>query len=129
MNAGTKGRVLVVDDDRRMCELLATGLGRKGFAVVTEQSAEDAFDLVGRSELDVVVTDLNMRGLNGIQLCERVVASFPDVPVIVITGSDKVDLKEAVLKAGAFACLTKDLRQAHLKTLPDLLVKAHKKSL
>ena len=109
MNAGTKGRVLVVDDDRRMCELLATGLGRKGFAVITEQSAEDAFDLVGRSELDVVVTDLNMRGLNGIQLCERVVASFPDVPVIVITAFGSLDTAIAAIRAGAYDFITKPL--------------------
>ena len=107
MNAGTKGRVLVVDDDRRMCELLATGLGRKGFAVITEQSAEDAFDLVGRSELDVVVTDLNMRGLNGIQLCERVVASFPDVPVIVITAFGSLETAVAAIRVGAYDFITK----------------------
>ena len=46
---------MVVDDDRRMCELLSTGLGRKGFDVTTRQSAEEAFELVGRGDVDVVV--------------------------------------------------------------------------
>lgn len=107
MNAGTKGRVLVVDDDQRMCELLAAGLGRKGFTVTTEQSAENAFELIGRSELDVVVTDLNMRGLNGIQLCARVVASFPDVPVVVITAFGSLETAVAAIRVGAYDFITK----------------------
>jgi two-component system response regulator HydG len=107
MSTGTKGRVLVVDDDQRMCELLAAGLGRKGFAVTTQQSAEDAFDLVGRSEFDVVVTDLNMRGLNGIQFCERVVASFPDIPVVVITAFGSLETAVAAIRVGAYDFITK----------------------
>ncbi|MBY0279951.1 sigma 54-interacting transcriptional regulator, partial [Candidatus Binatia bacterium] len=107
MSAGSKGRVLVVDDDRRMCELLATGLGRKGFAVETRQVAEEAFDLVGRSAVDVVVTDLNMRGLNGIQLCERVVASFPDIPVVVITAFGSLETAVAAIRVGAYDFITK----------------------
>jgi DNA-binding NtrC family response regulator len=107
MNVHSKGSILVVDDDRRMCELLATGLGRKGFAVTTRQAAEEAFDLVVDGGVDVVVSDLNMRGLNGIQLCERVVASFPDVPVIVITAFGSLETAVAAIRVGAYDFITK----------------------
>ena len=101
------GRVLVVDDDRRMCELLAAGLGRKGFDVETRQSAAEAFDLLALSEFEVVVTDLNMAGLNGLEFCQRVAASFPDVPVIVITAFGSLETAVAAIRVGAYDFITK----------------------
>jgi len=101
------GRVLVVDDDRRMCELLAAGLGRKGFDVETRQSAAEAFDLPPLSEFEVVVTDLNMAGLNGLEFCQRVAGSFPDVPVIVITAFGSLETAVAAIRVGAYDFITK----------------------
>ena len=101
------GRVLVVDDDRRMCELLEAGLGKKGFDVSSRQSANEAFDEIGIAGVEVVVTDLNMRGTNGLQFCERVVASFPDVPVIVITAFGSLETAVAAIRVGAYDFITK----------------------
>jgi len=101
------GRVLVVDDDRRMCELLEAGLGKKGFDVSSRQSANEAFDEIGISGVEVVVTDLNMRGVNGLEFCERVVASFPDVPVIVITAFGSLETAVAAIRVGAYDFITK----------------------
>ena len=102
-----KGRVLVVDDDHRMCELLEAGLGKKGFAVTSRQTAEEAFDEIGIADVEVVVTDLNMKGTNGLQFCERVVASFPDVPVIVITAFGSLETAVAAIRVGAYDFITK----------------------
>jgi two-component system response regulator HydG len=101
------GRVLVVDDDRRMCELLEAGLGKKGFHVSWRQSADEAFDDIGIADVEVVVTDLNMKGTNGLQFCERVVASFPDVPVIVITAFGSLETAVAAIRVGAYDFITK----------------------
>jgi two-component system response regulator HydG len=67
-----KGRVLVVDDDHEMCELLKSQLGRRGFEVQTCSAANQALAQLATEELDAVVTDVRMRGLDGIQLCEHV---------------------------------------------------------
>ena len=59
------GRVLIVDDDQSMCEMLVAGLHRRGFESQSSTSGEEAFSLVKEQPFDIVLTDLNMPGLNG----------------------------------------------------------------
>ncbi len=101
------GRVLLVDDDRSLCEMLAAGLTRRGFDVEWTTTAEDAFSRVRSRELDVVVTDLNMKGMNGLELCERIAGDRPDLPVVVITAFGSLDTAIAAMRAGAYDFITK----------------------
>ncbi len=101
------GRVLLVDDDQRMCETLAAGIDQRGFETRWALAAPAALDLVETAEFDVVVTDLNMRGMNGLELCARVVASRPDVPVVVITAFGSLETAVGAIRAGAYDFLTK----------------------
>jgi two-component system response regulator HydG len=103
------GRVLVVDDDRAMCEMLDTGLGRKGYQVTWKTDADEAIDALRDTDVDAVVTDLNMRGMNGLELCERIVANRPDVPVIVITAFGSLETAVAAMRVGAYDFITKPL--------------------
>jgi two-component system response regulator AtoC len=102
-----RGRVLVVDDERSMCELLGDGLSKRGFDVVTHTSAADVLRTLEREDLDAVVTDLNLPGMNGIELCERTTANRPDVPVIVITAFGSLDTAIGAIRAGAYDFITK----------------------
>ena len=102
-----KGRVLVVDDDREMCELLRSQLTRREFAVRAEASAEEALARLGSEDIDAVVTDVRMRGIDGIQLCERLRHNRPDVPVLVITAFGSLDTAIAAIRAGAYDFLAK----------------------
>jgi two-component system response regulator HydG len=104
-----KGRVLIVDDDRSLCETLDLFLSRRGFATRWTTSATEALDALESAQLDVVVTDLNMRGMSGLELCERIVANRPDVPVIVITAFGSLDTAVAAIRAGAYDFITKPL--------------------
>ena len=104
-----RGRVLVVDDDRSMCEVLEAGLGERGFDVRWTMSANEALEILGTVDLDVVITDLNMRGMNGLELCERIVLNRPDVPVVVITAFGSLETAIAAIRAGAYDFLTKPL--------------------
>jgi len=101
------GRVLVVDDERDMCELLELGLKKRGFQVTWRTGGEDAFALVGVEDFDAVITDLNMKGLGGIDLCSRVVANRPDLPVIVLTAFGSLETAIAAIRAGAYDFVTK----------------------
>ena len=103
----TRGNILIVDDDRDMCGLLQTALGKKGFHVTTRQSGAEAFDLLDTEDFDVVVTDLNMKGMTGLQLCERVAQNRPDVPVVVITAFGSLETAVAAIRAGAYDFITK----------------------
>ena len=100
-------RVLVVDDDRSMTEVLTEGLQKLGLNVESRHSGEAAFELLEREDFDVVVTDLSMRDGGGLQLCERVVANRPDVPVLVITAFGSLDTAIAAIRAGAYDFIPK----------------------
>jgi DNA-binding NtrC family response regulator len=102
-----KGRVLVVDDDREMCELLRSQLTRRDFEVCAQGSAEAALAQIGAEDVDAVVTDVRMRGIGGIQLCERLRHNRPDVPVLVITAFGSLDTAVAAIRAGAYDFLAK----------------------
>jgi two-component system response regulator HydG len=104
------GRILVVDDEQPMCEAIAAGLAPRGFEVRWETSAEKALAGLDAAEIDVVLTDLNMRGMDGLALCERVVASRPDLPVVVITAFGSLETAVGAIRAGAYDFITKPVK-------------------
>jgi len=104
------GRILIVDDERSMCETLEASLTPKGFEPRWTTSAADALELLGSTDVDVVLTDLNMRGMNGLELCERIAANRPDVPVVVITAFGSLDTAVAAIRAGAYDFITKPVK-------------------
>jgi two-component system, NtrC family, response regulator AtoC len=97
-----KGRVLVVDDDTSMCEMLDAALTKSGFEVTCRLTATEAIDLIASRDFDVVVTDLLMRGLTGLHLCERISATRSDIPVVVITAFGSMDAAISAIRAGAY---------------------------
>ena len=100
-------RVLIVDDEKEMCLMLGEGLRRLGYASSWCLSADEAFEQVVADKIDVVATDLRMRGMNGLELCSRIVANRPDVPVIVMTAFGSLETAVETIRAGAFDFLTK----------------------
>jgi DNA-binding NtrC family response regulator len=102
-----KGTILIVDDDARMCEMLTKGLTRQGFACQYRTAADEALALMECEPFDVVVTDLNMRTMNGLELCARVVANRPDVPVVVVTAFGSLETAVGAIRAGAYDFVTK----------------------
>ncbi len=100
-------RVLLVDDDVLLAESLELGLRRRSCEVTSRTSAGDALRALEVDEYDVVITDLNMAGISGIELCERVVANRPDVPVIVLTAFGSLDSAVAAIRAGAYDFINK----------------------
>jgi two-component system response regulator AtoC len=103
----SEGRVLVVDDDAEMCSLVETGLKKRGWEVLSRNSGDAALELLAAEDVDVVATDLNMRGMNGLELCERVVANRPDIPVVVLTAFGSMESAVAAIRAGAYDFITK----------------------
>jgi DNA-binding NtrC family response regulator len=101
------GHVLVVDDDPALCAWVEAGLAAHGF---TSRSCTDpiaALDWLRDAEVDVVVTDLNMAGLHGLDLCARAVERRPDVPVLVLTAFGSLETAIGAIRAGAYDFLTK----------------------
>ncbi|MBK7586123.1 MAG: sigma-54-dependent Fis family transcriptional regulator [Myxococcales bacterium] len=101
------GRILVIDDDQNMCDLLETLLTKRGFEVTSFVSAHDALDAVATREFDAVLTDLAMTPMTGIALCERILGTRPDLPVILVTGVGSMELAISAMRAGAYDFITK----------------------
>jgi DNA-binding NtrC family response regulator len=101
------GRLLVVDDDDDLRELLVAGLGAQGYDVVGCGSAEKALAALVDQRFDVILADLNLPGMNGIELCERVVEERPEQVVMVITAFGSMKSAIAAIRAGAYDYITK----------------------
>ena len=104
-----KPKILVIEDDRGMCELLEIGLGKRGFSVHWSTDPLQTADILKREEFDVVVTDLNMPRLSGIDLTRQIVDSRPDLPVVLITAFGSMESAVAAMRAGAYDFVTKPL--------------------
>lgn len=103
------GRILVVDDDPSMCEWIAADLRLRGWDPAWRTSAAEALVTLQRETLDVVLTDLRMPELDGLGLCERIVASRPELPVIVLTAFGSLETAVAAIRAGAYDFVTKPI--------------------
>lgn len=119
------GSVLVIDDERSMVELLQADLSLRGFKVNGFTSAAEALAALPASDVQVVLTDLNMPGFNGLQLCERVVANRPDVPVVVMTAFGSMETAIAAIRAGAWDFVTKPVEMELLAVVLDRAIKHH----
>jgi two-component system, NtrC family, response regulator AtoC len=115
------GRILVVDDDVAMCDSLGSGLPRRGYQVVTRNSAADAFALLESEDFDIVVTDIMMKGSSGLELCAKIAANRPDIPVVLITAFGTLETAVDAIRAGAYDFVTKPF---DLKTLGVALDRA-----
>ena len=100
-------RVLIVDDDAEMCRMLEVRLEKRGFDAAWVTSGAAALTELKSAEYDVVVTDLNLGGLDGIGLCQRIVENYPDVPVVVLTAFGSLDTAIAAIRVGAYDFINK----------------------
>jgi two-component system response regulator HydG len=103
-------RVLVVDDKLEMARTLAEGLADRGYAAQAVDSSVDALERVVSDGLDVVVTDLRMPRVDGLELLEASRRFDPDRPVIVMTAFSAVDTAVESIRRGAYHYLTKPFR-------------------
>jgi two-component system response regulator HydG len=109
--------VLIVDDERSMCELLETDLRLRDFAPCCFTSAQQAFEAFLREDFALVLTDLKMPGLDGIEFCRRLVAHRPDIPVIVMTAFGSLETAIAAIRAGAYDFVTKPIEMELLAVI------------
>ncbi|RDV05539.1 sensor histidine kinase [Undibacter mobilis] len=104
-------KVLYIDDDEGLRRLVARSLGRDGIEVLTAGDGETGLRLLAEhSDFDIVAVDLYMPGISGVELTERINAMPNHPPVIVVTGAQDSRMAVAVLKAGAFDYVVKDVQ-------------------
>ena len=109
------GRVLVVDDEKPLAQMVATYLERAGFSVAQAHTGIDAVDKARRFSPDVIVLDLGLPGMDGLEVC-RQVRSFSDCYILMLTARGSEDDKIAGLTTGADDYITKPFGVRELVT-------------
>jgi two-component system KDP operon response regulator KdpE len=98
--------VIVIDDEPQILRVLRRGLEAKGYQVMTAPDALTALDMMKASRVDLLITDLRMPDMDGIELCERV-RKTSQVPIIVLSVKGEEAVKVQALDAGADDYITK----------------------
>src|SRR4030042_2029821 len=107
-------KVLVVDDDLEMCGLLSDVLKGEDFSVTAIHDSFEASKILKKEEFDVIVTDLKMKGLKGLDLLEETNKVAPLTPVIIITAFGTIESAIKAMKMGAYDYITKPFKMDEL---------------
>jgi two-component system response regulator AtoC len=99
--ASPRGHVLLVDDDPAVGKVLGALLAQAGIEAHHVLSGQAALDALGSRPVDVVITDMRMPGMDGMQLLEQISARWPDIPTIILTAHGTVPLAVDAMKKGA----------------------------
>jgi two-component system chemotaxis response regulator CheY len=109
-------KVLIVDDSETIRQAVARALGNAGFSVVEASDGIDALERIGESEFSLVILDVNMPRLGGLDLLERLRANVKTstLPVMMLTTEAQRSMIERAKKAGARGWLIKPVKMEHL---------------
>jgi DNA-binding NtrC family response regulator len=121
-------KVLVIDDDQSMLELAAFHLHAQGYDPSTAQTGEEGLKLVQGARFDLILTDLQLPDIDGIEVVRRLKEMSPDSEIIMITGYGSVSKAVEATKAGAFYFVEKPVEFEELMILIEKAVERHKQA-
>jgi len=111
----TTGNLIVVDDDQDACDLLSAALTKQGYKVTSLTSPQAALEHLSRELTDVVLSDVSMTEMDGVELCERARLIQPDVPVVLVTAQANMEVAIRALRAEAYDFVPKPIDMALLE--------------
>lgn len=112
-----KKQILVVDDEANLRRVLTAQLSRDGYEVHTAPDGEAGLAVLREHHIDLVITDLRMPKMDGLELLRQALRSDPQLPVVILTAHGTVDNAVEALKTGAFDYITKPFDQAEVRTI------------
>ena len=107
MSEGTGPRVLLVDDEEKFLDVLSQRLGTRGIDAVTATSGEEALVKIKNKNFDVIILDVIMPGIGGIEALKRIRQENPEVQIIMLTGKSSIEKAVTAIKEGAIDFLEK----------------------
>jgi DNA-binding NtrC family response regulator len=110
-------KILIADDDKNLAHVLASELSEEGFRVDQVESGTKAMDLLEKDEYDVLLLDLTMPGIGGIDVLRRIKTLELTTEVVILTGNATVPTAVEAMKLGAYDYLTKPFKMAELKVV------------
>ena len=108
------GTILVVDDDSNVLDMVTQYFAHSGFKVVGAQHAGDGLMLANFERPDVVLLDIKMPGMDGVEALQQLLLHWPELPVIMLSGIAEEDIAQATLRRGAFDYVRKPWDWDHL---------------
>src|SRR5258706_2032604 len=112
-----KKQILVVDDEANLRRVLHAQLSRDGYEVHPAPDGEAGLALLREHHIDLVITDLRMPKVDGLELLRQALRTDPELPVVILTAHGTVDNAVEALKTGAFDYITKPFDQAEVRTI------------
>ena len=107
MSSASRNSILVVDDETNLRQALRTSLVASGFVVQEARTGEEAVEIVREHSFDLVLLDINMRGISGVEACRRIRGFAQKTGIVMVTVRDSEDDKVRALEAGADDYITK----------------------
>ena len=114
-------KILIVDDEPSICDILEKFLKRKGYEVARSSDGKAALDLINSDSIDLVVSDIKMPGMSGVELLQKIREKDRTLPVLITTGFPTLDTAIDALKLGAYDYLTKPF---HLEEIGEKIRRA-----
>ena len=115
--------VLIVDDEKSMGDMLVTDFRIRGNDSQWCANADQAIAALKQRDFDVVLTDINMPGASGLQLCDQISRDYPDIPVVVMTAFGNMETAVSAIRAGAYDFVTKPVEMELLALTINRAVK------
>ena len=112
-----KNKILIVDDEKNIREGLAASLEMDGYKTFCAANGDEGWKLFCKGNTDLVITDMRMPGIDGIELMRRILAENPGFPVIILTGHGTVENAVNAMRDGAWDFLTKPVNLGRLSML------------
>lgn len=111
-----QGRILIVDDDPNTLEILRRWLNREGYATVSADNGPACLQALGTEAVDVIVLDVMMPGMDGLQVCERLRENdaWRGIPVMLLTAKDDIETRSRGMMLGVSEYLTKPVNKLEL---------------
>jgi DNA-binding NtrC family response regulator len=117
-----RGRILLVDDQPELRRLYRRNLTKLGYEVVEASNGRAAMELAHQEHFDVVISDVRMPDLSGVELLREIYELDPDLPVVLMSGGTDDETERAAARYGAFAYLMKPIPFEHIQTSAALAI-------
>lgn len=121
----TTAKLLIVDDEKRMCAILREALATPSLAVTTAGSGEAAWAALTLERFDVIISDIKMAGMSGMELLRRVKAAWPETEVLLMTAYADARTAVEAMKSGAFDYIIKPFEIDELRLKVRNILEKH----
>lgn len=109
--------LLIIDDEETQVQSLKSFLSKRGYKIFSANDGEKGFDIVKNNLVDIVITDFNMPGWDGMKVLQKIKELVPETEIVVITAYGTIESAVSLLKAGAFDYITKPIDLDELETI------------